>query len=158
MADQDLRILSSPKTSSDPDWVLRHLLKNHPQFFAQRDIKRVLADCIPHDKTRLKEGQVVSYDWYWIVELFPGHSPVNGKRFVYLLGCFDPTLTETRTFLYAWFFPTLEFVLSPAINGLEDGKLKRKPDQKLYDFLKKQIMEGGKVKRNPQNYWAAVSE
>ena len=83
---------------------------------------------------------------------------MNGKRFVYLLGCFDPTLTETRTFLYAWFFPTLEFVLSPAINGLEDGKLKRKPDQKLYDFLKKQIMEGGKVKRNPQNYWAAVSE
>ena len=40
-----LRKNPSQMKSYDPDWVLRHLLKIHPEYFAQRDIKQVLADC-----------------------------------------------------------------------------------------------------------------
>ena len=144
--------------SYNPDWVLRHLLEIHSQFFAPRDIKRVLADSIPHDQTRLKEDRVDSYDWYWILELLPGHSPEKEKPFVYLLGWFDPQLQEPRTLLSAWFFPTLEEALSPAIDGLEEGKLNRKPDKKLYEFLKSQIDQGIKSKRIPENYWKFVSD
>jgi hypothetical protein len=139
--------------SYNPDWVLRFLLKIHPQFFDQRDMKRVLADCVPHDKTRVKESRVVSYDWYWIVELLPSHSPKNRKRFVYLVGWFDPQLREPVSHLKAWFFPTQEEALSPAITGLVDGKWKREPDQRLYEFLKSQIENGVKVKRNPGSYF-----
>lgn len=153
-----LRKDPSQMKSYDPDWVLRFLLKIHPQYFAQRDIKRVLADCIPHDEIRIKQGQVVSYDWYWIVELIPGHSSENDKWFVYLVGWFDPQLWEPVSHLKAWFFPTQEEALSPAINGLEEEKWKREPDQRLYDFLKAQINQGEKVRRNSQNYWVPVSD
>lgn len=152
-----LRKDPSQMNSYDPDWVLRHLLKTHPQFFAQRDIKQVLADCIPHDDIRMKEGKVVYFDWYWIVELLPGHSPKNEKRFVYLVGWFDPRLWEPVSHLKAWFFSSKEESLSSAITGFNEGKWKREPDQRLYDFLKKQIMEGEKVKRNPHKYWVAIS-
>ena len=158
MADPDLRLLSSPQKSSDPYGVLRHLLEIHPQSFTPRDIKRVLADCIPHDRIRLKNGEVVSCDWSWIVEMLPGRSPQAGKQFGYVLGFFDPTLTETRTFLHAWFFPTTEEALSPVINGLEAGNLIREPDQKLIDFLKSQLDRGEKTKRKPENYWESVSD
>ena len=153
-----LRKDPSQMKSFDPDWVLRLLLKTHPEYFAQRDIKQVLADCIPHDEARVKQDRVVSYDWYWIVELLPGLSPDNEKRFVYLVGWFDPQLWEPVTHFKAWFFSSREEALSCAITSLEDGKWKREPDQKLYDFLKTQLKEGEKVKRNPQNYWVAVSD
>jgi len=152
-----LRKDPSQMKSFDPDWVLRLLLKTHPEYFAQRDIKQVLADCIPHDDARVKQSRVVSYDWYWIVELLLDHYPENEKRFVYLVGWFDPQLWEPVSHLKAWFFASKENALSCAISELEDGKWKREPDQKLYDFLKTQIKEGEKVKRNPQNYWVAVS-
>ena len=153
-----LRKDPSQMKSFDPDWVLRLLLKTHPEYFAQRDIKQVLADCIPHDDARVKQNSVVSSDWYWIVELLPGHSPENEKRFVYIVGWFDPQLHEPVTHLKAWFFSSREKALSPAITGLEDGKWKRNPDQKLFDFLKAQIDDGKKVKRNPQYYWVPVSD
>ena len=156
----EIRALSkdpSQMKSYNPDWVLRHLLKIHPEYFAQRDIKQVLADCVPHDEERVKVGRVVSYDWYWIVELLPGHFRENERCFVFLLGWFDPQLQEPRTFLEAWFFPTQEDVLTPAIKGLEEGRLKRKPDPGLYEFLFEQIKQGKKVGRNPQNYWLPIS-
>ena len=153
-----LRKDPSQMKSIDPDWVLRHLLKIHPEYFAQRDIKQVLADCVPHDEERVKGGRDVSYDWYWVVELLPGHSPENDNRFVYVVGWFDPQLWEPVTHLKAWFFRSREDALSPAITSLEEGKWKRNPDQKLYDFLKTQIDNEEKVKRNPQNYWVTVSD
>jgi len=153
-----LRKDPSQMKSYDPDWVLHLLLKTHPEFFAQRDIKDVLADCVPHDDARVKQGRVVSYDWYWIVELLPGHSPENGRRFSYIVGCFDPQLWEPVTHLKAWFYKSLEEALSCAITGLEDGKWKRGPDQKLYAFLKAQIKNGEKVRRNPRYYWEAVTD
>jgi hypothetical protein len=153
-----LRKDPSQMKSYDPDWVLRILLKTHPEYFAQRDIKQVLADCIPHDVARVKQSRVVSYDWYWIVELLPGHSPENEKRFVYIVGWFDPQLWEPVSHLKAWFFLSKESALSCAITGLEDGKWKREPDQKLYDFLKTQITKGEKIRRNTQNYWASIAD
>ena len=152
-----LRKDPSQMKSYDPDWVLRLLLKTHPEYFAQRDIKKVLADCIPHDETRVKQSRVVSYDWYWIVELLPDHSLENEKRFVYIVGWFDPQLWEPVTHLKAWFFLTKEDALSCAIKGLENGKWKREPDRRLYDFLGTQIIDGEKIKRNPRNYWTEMT-
>ena len=153
-----LRKKPSQTKSYNPDWVLRLLLTTHPEFFAQRDIEQVLADCIPHDNARVKESRVVSYDWYWIVKLLPGHSPESDKRFVYMLGWFDPQFNESRTFLKAWFFSSVEEALSPAINGFEEGKFIRKPDQRLYEFLKAQINNREKVRRDPRNYYKAKDE
>jgi hypothetical protein len=153
-----LRKDPSQMKSFDPDWVLRLLLKTHPEYFAQRGIKQVMADCVPHDETQVKHGRVVSYGWYWIVELLPDHSLENEKRFVYLVGWFDPQLWEPVTHLKAWFFLSREDALSCAITGLENGKWKREPDQKLHDFLKTQIIRGEKIRRNPQNCWAQVSD
>jgi hypothetical protein len=153
-----LRKDPSQMKSFDPDWVLRLLLKTHPEFIAQRDIKQVLADCVPHDELRVKQGRVVSCDWYWIVELLPGHSLEIEKRFVYILGWFDPQLREPVTHLKAWFFSSKEDAGSCAISGLENGIWKREPNQKLYAFLKAQIDKGEKVRRNPRNYWVTVSD
>jgi len=107
-----LRKDPSQMKSFDPDWVLRFLLKTHPEYFAQRDIKQVLADCIPHDYARVMQSRVVSYDWYWIVELLPGHSPENENHFAYVVGWFDPQLHEPVTHIKAWFFRSREDALS----------------------------------------------
>ena len=139
--------------SFDPDWVLRYLLKTHSQFFDPGDIKRVLADCVPHDKTRLQEGRVVSSDWYWIIELLPGRSQEKEKRFVYVVGLFDPRFTETRTRLKAWFFESVEEALTCAMTSLDNGIWKRRPDLKLFNFLKVQIDKGEKARRDSQGYW-----
>jgi len=153
-----LRKNPSQMKSYDPDWVLRHLLKIHPEYFAQRDIKQVLADCVPHDKVRCKQGRVVSYDWYYIVELLPSHTQENDEQFVFVVGWFDPQLWEPVSHLKAWFFLSKESALSCAITDLEDGKWKREPDQELYDFLKTQITKGEKIRRDPQNYWASIAD
>jgi len=161
LANTELRLLAkdqSQTTSYNPDWVLRHLLKIHPQFFAPRDIKRVLADCIPHDEVCCKQGQVVSFNWYWIVELLENHLAENDNQFAYVLGWFDPRLWEPCTHLHAWFFSTPEEALDCATASLDVGKGKTKPDQKLFDYLKSQLDRGEKAKRKPENYWKSVSD
>jgi len=130
LVDTELRLLAkdqSQTTSYNPDWVLRHLLLEHPGVFSKNRIKRVLADCIPHDEVRLKQDQVVSFNWYWIIEL--DNRPLGeDKPFVYVLGWFDPRLWEPCTHLHAWFFSTPKEALDSAIISLEVGQGKTKPD------------------------------
>ena len=146
----------SQRKPYDPDWVLRHLLQVHPQFFSQNNIKIVLADCAPHDKEVYEP--VFSFTWVWIVELLK--SPINKEdcRFAYIVGWFDPRLWEPVSHLQAWFFSSKEEALACAITSLEIGKGKTKPNNKLYDFLKHQIKQGKKVLRNPHNHWKSVSD
>ena len=64
LSDSEFRLLANDKsqtTSYNPDLVLWHLLLEHPEILSKKRIKRVLADCIPHDEVRLKRRLIKEY-------------------------------------------------------------------------------------------------
>jgi len=133
--------LPSQMQSYDPDWVLRYLLQLHDQFFAPREMKRVLAYCVPHEKEVYAQDRFFSFNWFWIVELLPGFSKEIGLRFAFVAGWFDPRLWEPTTHLHVWFFSTPNEALECAITRMEVGKGYIKPNKRLYEFLSKQLQD-----------------
>jgi hypothetical protein len=79
---------------SEVDWFLESLLRETPQDFSYRQIKRVVA-ASRYDTDR------GGSDLRWILQLDDG-------RFVYLRGWYDRTGLEPRTMLESWFTSTAE--------------------------------------------------
>jgi hypothetical protein len=153
LPDTELRLLAqdrSQRVSYNPDWVLRHLLLDHPQFFSRNIINKVLADCAPHDEEVYEP--TFSFTWVWVVELLRRPDIEEDCRYAYVVGWFDPRLWEPVSHLFAWFFPTPEEAAAGALTSLDTEKGKTKPDQKLYKFLKSQLEKGEKVERNPHGH------
>jgi hypothetical protein len=131
----------SQMKSYDPDWVLRYLLQLHPQFFAQREIKQVLASCVPHEKEVYDKDRFFSFNWYWIVELTPGHANERALRYAYVAGWFDPRLWEPTTHLQVWFFSSPNEALQCAVTPMKIGGRHTRPNKRLYEFLSKGLQD-----------------
>lgn len=79
---------------SEVDWFLESFLRETPQDFSYRQIKKVVA-------ASLYETYRHGTDLRWILEL-------NDGRFVYLRGWYDPTGLELRSMLESWITNTAE--------------------------------------------------